>query len=47
VDDEARPITQTHVRNQRKTSQIMRLKIKPKIPLKNNKMKNISAQDKR
>jgi hypothetical protein len=36
VDDETQPSTQTHIRNQRKTPQIMRSRIGPKI-LKNHK----------
>jgi hypothetical protein len=36
VDDETQPSTQTHGRNRRKTSQIMRSRIGPKI-LKNHK----------
>jgi hypothetical protein len=47
VDDEARPSNLSHRRNQRETPQIVRSKIGPKIPPKNMKMKNISAQVKR
>jgi hypothetical protein len=47
VDDEVFPSTQTHGRNGRKTPQIMRSKIGPKIPPKIMKMKNITAQDRR
>jgi hypothetical protein len=47
IDDEAFPSTQIHRKNQRKTPQIMKLKIGPKIPLKITKMKNIEAQDRR
>jgi hypothetical protein len=47
VGDEAHPSTQIHGRNQRKTTQIMKLKIGPKIPLKITKMKNNAAQDKK
>jgi hypothetical protein len=47
VDDEARPSTQIHGRNQRKTPQIMRQKIGPKMPPKIMKMENIAAQDRR
>jgi hypothetical protein len=36
VDDETQPSTQTHRRNRRKTPQIMRSRIGPKI-LKNHK----------
>jgi hypothetical protein len=45
IDDEARPSTQIHRRNQRKTSQIVKSKIKAKITLKIMKMENIAAQD--
>jgi hypothetical protein len=44
VDDEAHPSTQIHGRNRRKTSQIVRSKIGPKIPLKITKKTNIAAQ---
>jgi hypothetical protein len=44
VDDEAYSSTQIHGRNQRKTPQIVKSKIGPKIPLKISKMKNIAAQ---
>jgi hypothetical protein len=47
VDDEAHPSTQIHRRNQRKTPQIMKSKIRPKIPLKITKKKNIAAQNRR
>jgi hypothetical protein len=47
VDDEALPSTQIHGMNQRKTPQIMRSKIRPKIPPKIMKIENIAAQDKR
>jgi hypothetical protein len=47
VDDEARPSTQNHGRNRRKTPQIVKLKIGPKIPPKIMKMKNIASQDRR
>jgi hypothetical protein len=47
VDDEARPSTQIHRRNRRKTSQIGKSKIDPKIPPKIMKMENIAAQDRR
>jgi hypothetical protein len=45
VDDEARLSCQIHGRNQRKTSQIVKSKIGPKIPPKIMKMENIAAQD--
>jgi hypothetical protein len=44
VDDEAHPSTQIHKRNQIKTPQIARLKIRPKIPSKITKKNNIAAQ---
>jgi hypothetical protein len=47
VDDEAHPRTQIHGTNQRKTPQIKKSKIGPKIPPKNMKMKNIVPQDRR
>jgi hypothetical protein len=47
VDNEPRPSTKTHERNQRKTPQIAGSKLGPKIPLKITKMKNIAAQDRR
>jgi hypothetical protein len=34
VDDESHPSTQIHRRNRRKSPQIRRYKIRPKIPLK-------------
>jgi hypothetical protein len=40
VDDETQPSTQTHGMNRRKTPQIMRSRIGPKI-LKNKKMKTL------
>jgi hypothetical protein len=40
---EAHPSNLSHGRNQRKSLQIARMKIMPKIPLKINNMKNISA----
>jgi hypothetical protein len=43
VDDEAYSSTQIHGRN-KKTPQIVKSKIGPKIPLKISKMKNIAAQ---
>jgi hypothetical protein len=45
VNDEAHPITQIHGRNQRKTHQIMKSKIVPKIPSKIMKMDNIATED--
>jgi hypothetical protein len=47
LDDEAHPSTQIHERNKRKTSQITRLKIGPKIPLKIMKKKNLAAHRRR
>jgi hypothetical protein len=47
IDDEACPDTQTHERSRGKTPQIMRSKLRPKIPPKIMKMKNIAAQDRR
>jgi hypothetical protein len=47
VDGEACSSTQTHGRNRRKTPQITRSKIGPKIPLKIMKMKNIATQNRR
>jgi hypothetical protein len=47
VNDEAHPSTQIHGRNQRKTPQILKSKIGPKIPSKIMKMENITAQDRR
>jgi hypothetical protein len=47
VDDEACPSTQIYRRNQRKTPQITKSKIGPKIPLKITKMENIAAYDRR
>jgi hypothetical protein len=44
VDDEACPSTKIYGRNQRKTSQITESKIRPKIPSKISKIKNITAQ---
>jgi hypothetical protein len=44
VDDKAHRSTQTHRRDRRKTQQIMRTKIGPKIPLKIMKIKNNVAQ---
>jgi hypothetical protein len=44
---EAHPINLSHGRNRRKTLQIARTKIRPKIPPKIKKMKNISAHRKR
>jgi hypothetical protein len=44
---EAHPRNLSHGRNQRKTLQIARMKIWPKIPLKIKKIKNISAHRKR
>jgi hypothetical protein len=44
---EAHPSNLSYGRNQRKTLQIARAKIGPKIPSKIKKMKNISAQDRR
>jgi hypothetical protein len=38
---------QTHGRNRRKTPEITRSKIRPKIPPKIMKMENIVAQDRR
>jgi hypothetical protein len=38
LDDKARPRTQIHIRNQRKTPQIVKSKIGPKIPPKNPKI---------
>jgi hypothetical protein len=43
VEDEAHPRTQIYGRNRRKTPEIMRLKIGPKISLKILKKKNIAA----
>jgi hypothetical protein len=45
IDDEARPSTQIHRRNQRKATQIAKSKIGAKITLKITKMENIAAQD--
>jgi hypothetical protein len=45
ADEEARPSIQIHGRNQRKTPQIMKSKIGPKIPPIIIKMQNIAAQD--
>jgi hypothetical protein len=47
VDDEACPSTQNHGSNRRKTPQITRSKIGPKIHSKSTKMKNLTTQDKR
>jgi hypothetical protein len=47
VDDEARPSTQIHGRIRTKTPQIMKPKIRPKIPSKITKMENNAAQDRR
>jgi hypothetical protein len=47
VDDDAHPRIQIHRRNQRKITQIVKLKIKQKIPPKITKMENIVAQDRR
>jgi hypothetical protein len=47
IDDDARPVTQTHRKNQQKTSEITRSKIRPKISPKIMKMKNIAAQNRR
>jgi hypothetical protein len=47
VDDEARPITQIYGRNRRKTPQIVKSKIGPKIAPKIMKMENIAVQDRR
>jgi hypothetical protein len=44
---EAHPINLSHRRNQRKTIQIARTKIGPKIPPKIKKIKNISAHRER
>jgi hypothetical protein len=41
VDDEAHPRIQVHGRNRRETHQITKSKIRPKIPPKISKMKNI------
>jgi hypothetical protein len=43
---EAHPNNLSHGRNQRKILHIARTKIGPKIPLKNKKMKSISAHRK-
>jgi hypothetical protein len=47
VDDEAHPITQIYGRNRRKTPQIVKSKIGPKIAPKIMKMENIAVQDRR
>jgi hypothetical protein len=47
LDDKARPRTQIHIRNQRKTPQIVKSKIGPKIPPKIPKLENIEPQDRR
>jgi hypothetical protein len=47
VDDEVHPSIEIHKRNQRKTPQITKSKIGPKIPQKISKMKNIAAQQER
>jgi hypothetical protein len=47
VDDEAHPGTKIHGRNRRKTPQIAKSKIGPKVPSKISKMKNITAQQRR
>jgi hypothetical protein len=47
VDDKPHPSTQIHGRNQRKTLQIARSKIRPKIPPKITKKKNIAAWGRR
>jgi hypothetical protein len=47
VDDEAHPSTQIYGRNQRKTPQITKSKIKQKISPKIMKIENIAAQDRR
>jgi hypothetical protein len=44
VNDEARPSTQIHGSNQRKTPQIVKSKIEAKIPRKIMKMKNGAAR---
>jgi hypothetical protein len=44
LDDEAHPSTQIQGRNQRKTPQNVKLKIRPKIPPKIMKMENIPAK---
>jgi hypothetical protein len=44
---EAHPSNLSHGRNRSVTLQTARTKIGPKIPMKINKMKNISAQDRR
>jgi hypothetical protein len=43
IDDEAHPSIQTHGRNRRKTPQIVGSKIRPKIPPKIMKIKNITV----
>jgi hypothetical protein len=47
VDDEDHPSTQIYRQNRRKTPQIMRSKIRPKIPPKFMKKKNIAARGRR
>jgi hypothetical protein len=48
VNDEAHPSTQIHRRNRRrKTPQIAKSKIRPKIPPKIMKIENIATQDRR
>jgi hypothetical protein len=46
LDDAAHPSTQIHRRN-KKTPQIAKSKIRPKMPPKIMKMENIAAQDSR
>jgi hypothetical protein len=47
VDDEAHPSTEIHRRNQRKTTQIVKSKIRSKMPPKIMKIENVVAQDRR
>jgi hypothetical protein len=47
VEDGDHPSIQIYGRNRRKTSQITRLKIRPKIPSKILKKKNIAARGRR
>jgi hypothetical protein len=44
VDDEAHPSTHIHARNRRTSPPIARYKIRPKIPQKIQKKKNIATR---